>query len=145
MKKKLIQLAKEEDYEYAFIVLKIPAYLINVPGIDNYMKSNEYIKPIYVYRINVKDGTETLVRTTKMCLLKMKSFKRLLAVSKELEPFNRMISGKSNSFYGYDEYKLAGIPASFILPKAIIFRELDIEKDEEVMKLKEPLVPNPLK
>ena len=112
---------------------------------DNYIKSDEYIKPIYVYRINVKDGSETLVRTTKMGTFKMKSFKQVMAVSKELVPFNRMISGKGNRFYGYDEYRLVGIPASFILPKAIIFRELDIEKDEEVMRLKEPLVPNPLK
>ena len=93
----------------------------------------------------MKDGSETLVRTTKMGLLKMKSFKQVVAVSKETEPFNRMISGKGNSIYGYDEYKLVGIPTSFILPKAIIFRELDVEKDEDVMRLKEPLVPNPLK
>lgn len=145
LKKKLVELAKEEDYDYAYIVVKLPASLINLPGIDNYMKSSDYIKPIYVYRINVKDGSETLVRTTKMGLFKMKSFKQVVAVSKEMEPFNRMISGKGNPFYGYDEYKLNGIPASFILPKAIIFRELDVEKDEEVMRLKEPLVPNPLK
>lgn len=144
MKKKLIELAKEEDFDYAYIVVKLPESILNLPGLDSYFKSDGYVRPMYVYRINVKDGTETLVRTTKMATLKMKSFKQVVAIAKELEPFNRMISGKGTGFYGYDEFQLVGIPASFILPKAILFKELDIEKDDDVMKNKDPLVPNPL-
>lgn len=144
MKKKLIELAKEEDYDYAYIVVKLPTPLLNLPGLDPYFKSDGSVRPLYVYRINVKDGSEKLIRTSKMGQLKMKSFKHVVAVSKELEPFNRMTSGKGNQFYGYGSFKLTGIPASYILPKAILFRELEIEKDDDIMKHKTPLVPNPI-
>ena len=145
MKKRLIEMAKEEDYEYAYIVVKLPSSMANIPGINIYFGNEGYIRPIIIYRINVKDGSETLVRTTKMAYLKMKSFKHVSYVSKEMEPFNRMVNGKGGSFYGYDEYKLVGVPVSYILPKAIIFKELEVEKDDDILKLKEPLVPNPLK
>lgn len=145
MKKKLIDLAKEEDYEYAYMVVKLPVSMTNIPGMSIYFGNEGYVRPILIYRINVKDGTETLVRTTKMANLKMKSFKQVSFVSKEMEPFNRMSNGKMGGFYGYDEYKLVGVPVSYILPKAIIFKELEVEKDDDILKLKEPLVPNPLK
>lgn len=144
MKKKLIELAKEEDYDYAYIVVKLPNSLLSLPGMQNYFPNEASVRPIYVYRINVKDGSETLVRTTKMAYLKMKSLKHVTNVSKEMDPFNRMSNGKEGSFYGYYQYKLVGIPTSYILPKAIIFKELEIEKDDDILRLKEPLVPNPL-
>jgi predicted Zn-dependent protease len=145
MKKKLIELAKEEDFDYAYIVVKIPDRSVKVPGIGDYFASNGFVRPMFVYRVNVKDGSETLVRTTKMSLLKMKLYKQVEAVSKELIPFNRMFSGKQSQFYGYNESALSGIPMSYILPKAMIFKELEIEKDDEIMRMKEPLVPNPMK
>jgi predicted Zn-dependent protease len=144
MKKRLIDLAKEEDYEYAYIVVKLPNRSVNLPGLGDYFSSNGFVKPIIVYRVNVKDGSEQLVRTTKMNVLKMKSFKHVEAVTKELVPFNRMFRGKKSRFYGYNESALFGIPVSFILPKAIIFKELEIEKDDEIMRMKQPLVPNPI-
>ncbi|HPE39901.1 MAG TPA: metallopeptidase TldD-related protein [Bacteroidales bacterium] len=144
IKKKLIELAKEEDYEYAYMVVKLPAPLLNLSGLDPYFKSDGSIRPLYVYRINVKDGSETLIRTAKMAQLKMKSFKHVVAVSKELEPFNRMTAGKGNLFYGFGAFQLTGVPTSFILPKAILFKELEIEKDDDIMKHKIPVVPNPI-
>ena len=40
---------------------------------------------------------------------------------------------------------LYGIPCSFILPKAMLFEEMEIDKDPDVTLQKEPFRPNPLK
>jgi hypothetical protein len=36
-----------------------------------------------------------------------------------------------------------GAPASFIVPQAIVFQELEVEKDKDIVLKKEPVVPNP--
>ncbi len=135
LKKKLISMAKEEDYEYAYIVTKLA------------LQSNDakVQYPIYAYRVSVKDGSETLVRMSKVSRINLKSFKRIAGVSDEKNVFNTLLEGRKQ-FVGYamNEVKTTGAPASFILPQAILFQELDIEKNKDIQLKKEPFAPNPL-
>ena len=149
LKAALIAAAKEEDYEYAYIVRKMANPMANVPGLSAFTQTGDaafaITRPVYIYRISVKDGTEELVRSSKISDLSLKSFKRIVGVSSEKQVYNTMLKGKQRSYYSWrSEFDLFGIPSSFIVPQAIVFQELEVEKDKTIVLKKETMVPNPL-
>lgn len=144
MKKKLIAMAKEEDYEYAYIVKQIAATNSNVPGLEKYLKHENYYRPFYVVRINVKDGAETILRTAKVSALSMKSFKQAVAISNQQQVYNTLLDGNNRMIGPGWDFDLSGVPCSFIVPTAILFQELEVEKDQNVVLRKQPEVTNPL-
>jgi hypothetical protein len=100
-------------------------------------------KTIQVYRVMVSDGSEELVSLAEIQGLSVKSFKRLLGTSSELQVYNTIvkpISGELNSW----NFGLTGIPASFILPDALLFEELDVVKEKQNMVKNIPVAANPV-
>jgi len=151
LKDALIAAAKEEDYEYAYIVRKMANPMAGVPGLSAFVPSANtglfgVSRPIYIYRISVKDGKEELVRSAKIADLSLKSFKRIVGVADTQEVYNTLQRGKPDGLFGYSshQFSLVGAPASFIVPKAIVFQELEVEKDKDIVLKKETMVPSPL-
>jgi hypothetical protein len=150
LKEALIAAAKEEDYEYAYIVRKMANPMAGVPGLSAFVASSNtgifgISRPIYIYRISVKDGTEELIRSAKIADLSLKSFKRIVGVADTQEVYNTLQKGKQSNYPSYQsQFALVGAPASFIVPKAIVFQELEVEKDKDIVLKKEPIVSNPL-
>jgi len=150
LKAALIAAAKEEDYEYAYIVRKIANPMAGAPGLSTFVSSlNTGVfcisRPIYIYRINVVDGTEELVRSAKIADLSLKSFKRIIGVADTQAVYNILQKGNQGGFSTYRSmFTLIGAPASFIVPQAIVFQELEIEKEKDIVLKKEPVVPHPL-
>jgi len=150
LKGALIAAAKEEDYEYAYIVRKMASPMAGAPGLSAFVSSSNtgvfgISRPIYIYRISVKDGTEEMVRSAKIADLSLKSFKRIIGVSNTQEVYNTLQKGKQDGYSTYrSRFSLVGAPASFIVPKAIVFQELEVEKDKDIVLKKETIVPNPL-
>ncbi|MCL2097791.1 MAG: metallopeptidase TldD-related protein [Bacteroidales bacterium] len=151
LKEALIAAAKEEDYEYAYIVRKMANPMAGVPGLSTFVPSSNtgiftVSRPIYIYRISVKDGKEELVRSAKIADLSLKSFKRIVGVADTQEVYNTLQKGKQDGLFGYatSQFSLVGAPASFIVPKAIVFQELEVEKDKDIVLKKETIVPSPL-
>lgn len=134
IKKKLIALAKSEDYEYGYIITKI----------DNI--SEKSLIPTYCYQINVKTGEEKLVRMAQLSVPKLKTFKHVVSVSSEQKVFNTLMTGnKINAWPASSDFQLYGVPVSFILPKAILFEELEVDKNPDINLQKKPFIDNPLK
>ena len=148
LKAALIAAAKEEDYEYAYIVRKIANPMANVPGLSAYTQTGDAAfaisRPVYIYRISVKDGKEELVRSAKISDLSLKAFKRIVGVSSEKQVYNTLLKGKGGYYSGRSGFDLVGIPASFIVPQAIVFQELEVEKDKTIVLQNETMLPNPL-
>lgn len=145
IKKKLIAMAKEEDYEYAYIVPKIVSPTSNVPGLDQYRTRDGYYHPLYVIRISVKDGSETVMRSARLSALSLKSFKQAVAVSNHQQVYNTLLKGNNGMYIrGSYEFNISGVPASIITPDAILFRELELEKDQQVILRTQPEIKNPL-
>jgi hypothetical protein len=149
LKAALIAAAKEEDYEYAYIVRKMANPMAGVPGLSAFVPSNMgtfgVSRPMYIYRISVKDGTEELVRSAKIADLSLKSFKRIVGVADTQEVYNTLQRGKQGGYSNWrSRFALVGSPASFIVPKAIVFQELEVEKDKDIVLKKEAVVPSPL-
>ena len=146
LKKKLIAMAKAEDYDYCYIVTKLADNnMWPCPGMSKYMTSDGTLHPIYCYRIKVKTGEEELVRMVKMPAPSIKSFRHIAAVAAEQQVFNTMLSGGRSSYSPAYEFNLYGIPASFILPKAFLFEEMEVNNDPDISLQKQPFIDNPLK
>lgn len=86
-------------------------------------------KPIAIYKVSVKTGGETLVRNAVVSEFPMLSFKYVIAGTTE-----QIVH---NTLYRYS------LPVSYIVPKAIAFNDVSIEKDN-TPKSKLPIVENPL-
>ena len=146
LKKKLIAMAKSEDYDYCYMVTKLADNSVKYcPGMSKYMTSNNTLHPIYCYRIKVKTGEEELVRMVKMPTPNLKNFRHIAGVAAEQQVFNTMLNGGRSTYYPAYEFNLFGIPASFILPKAFLFEELEISNDPDINLQKQPFIDNPLK
>ena len=146
LKKKLIAMAKAEDYDYCYLVTKLADNSMRYcPGMSKYMTSNGLLHPLYCYRINVKTGEEELVRMVKMPVPTIKIFRHITAVSAEQQVYNTMLNGERYNFNPTYDFNLSGIPVSFILPKAFLFEELDVTNDPDISLQKQPFIDNPLK
>jgi predicted Zn-dependent protease len=70
LKKELLQRAKEEGYDYAYIVRKV---------------ANSGSYPSWLYKVNVSDGSEQRIRSAEINNIDAQIFKKIIAVSdKEL-------------------------------------------------------------
>lgn len=112
LKRKLIDAAKEEDYDYAYIVRKVDG--------DS---------PTELYRINVKDGSEEMIRGAIIKDMLLRAFKRVSGVSAEENIYNRLRQD---------------VKSTYIVPAAILFDEVDIVKDNKLTLKKNYIVDRPV-
>lgn len=109
LKNKLIDMAKEEDYEYAYLVKRSQNNMV-------------------IYRIYAADGREELVRGALLTDLSIRTFRKIVGTSAESRKQNIITMG--------------GI-ATYILPKAMLFEELEITPNNN-LNLRTPyIVPRP--
>jgi len=131
-------------------VRKMANPMAGVPGLSAFTNSSNsdffaVTRPLYIYRISVKDGKEELVRSAKIADLSLKSFKRIIGVADTQAAYNILQEGKQEYYSTYRSgFSLTGAPASFIVPTAIVFQELEIEKDKDIALRKESIVPSPM-
>ena len=96
MKKALIKAAKEEGLDYAYIVRRIS-------GIGSLL-----------YRVNVKDGSETLTRTADISAITLPKIKRVLEISNKENVSNYILNND--------------VLSSLIYPSAILIEDVEIGK-----------------
>lgn len=109
LKAELIKAAIEEGLDYAYIVRNIAAETTQ-----------------YVYKVSVKDGSETLVTGTEVTPVPLTKLKRVLGVCKEQEATNYLYKG--------------AIPTSIIYPKAILIEDIEINKKPLSVQKESPLI-----
>lgn len=95
LKNQLINAAIEEGLDYAYIVRSING------------DSNQFI-----YKISVKDGTETLLIGAEISPIQLSKLKRVLGVNKENTVYNYLYDGT--------------IPTSIVAPKSILIEDVEI-------------------
>ncbi len=97
LREELVKAAKEEGLDYAYIVRKITG------------ESDQYI-----YRVSVKDGSETLVTGAEVSSVPLNKLKRVLGVTKNQQVFNYLYQG--------------AVPVSLIYPEALLIEDIEINK-----------------
>lgn len=109
LKKSLIASAVEEGLDYAYIVKKLTS-------------ENTQI----IYKVSVKDGSETLVAGAEITPVPLSKLKRVLGVSKEQYVSNYLYSGE--------------VPVSVISPKAILIEDVEINRKPLQTQKESPLI-----
>ena len=111
MKKALIKAAKEEGLDYAYIVRRSG-------GVNSLL-----------YRVDVKDGKETMMRTANISAINLPKMKRMLEISNKENVSNYMLNGE--------------VLSSLIYPSAVLIEDVEISKVETKTE-KEPVLVYPL-
>ncbi|MDD4822997.1 MAG: metallopeptidase TldD-related protein [Bacteroidales bacterium] len=111
LKKELIRLAIEEGYDYAYIV------------------RGESIAPLQIYKVNVADGSEQLVRGAPLPRINIQQMKKIAGISSEQDAFNWS-----------DDVGLTSI----ICPSSILLEGIRITKNGSINREKNLPVTSPL-
>ncbi|HON55120.1 MAG TPA: metallopeptidase TldD-related protein [Bacteroidales bacterium] len=109
LKTQLLNAAKEEGLDYAYIV-------------RNFASGSGQ----YLYKVSVKDGSETLVTGAEISPIQFIKLKRVLGVSKDDFVYN----------YLYKE----SIPTSIIAPKSVLIEDIEIVNKPLTIQKESPLI-----
>lgn len=112
LKNKLLQIAKEKGYKYAYILRSIPSSVASMP--------------VCCFQINVEDGTEVLIKDVSLIYaLKPHVLKNIRGLSDSTLLYNGLWG---QAFYHLDnQYKSnEGLPISLIFPSAMLVDEAEI-------------------
>ena len=163
LKKVLLEKAKENGLDYAIIVrkLKSPSSSIKTKMDESsvmsfasgFEKKGTVSKPIAIYKVNVADGKEELLRSAELGGISLSILKKIEGASNKNFAYNTILSQGEGmggifsfafGFAGKDSWNIFGIPASFIVPDALLIEEMDVQKEKRLITGKLPVVENPV-
>ncbi len=165
LKKELLRRAKEEGLQYALIVRKLTApgsgsdddfdisSIFSMGGMGEEDKGSKLSEPVLVYKVHVSDGKEELLRSVDLGGLGANTLRKIAGVEKKQFAYNTMIpasgAGGFSSMFSFvlsmgGGETFTSIPSSFIVPKSILFEELEVKKEKRSYTPKLPVVPSPL-
>lgn len=113
--KKTAKAAKKQELDYFFIIRKVSG-------------SN----PLEIIKVSAKTGEQQLVRKALIGEIDFSIFNSIIGATDDIETCNTILS-----------FNQSFVPVSYIIPKAISFNSIKIEKDKG-SKMKLPIVKNPL-
>jgi hypothetical protein len=125
LKKKLIEIAIEEGLDYALIVREITA-------------NTSELKRIY--KVDVNTGNEQLIRSAGFRGLSFNDLRRIIGAGNQKRVLNT-IAG--DDLYLRSDY-ISGCPVTYITPDAFLFKDMEINKINQPVLNKLPVVKNPL-
>jgi predicted Zn-dependent protease len=148
LKKMLISMAREEGLDYAYIVRKVFSPSARLSLDDDLItagqvrQKSDLSKALQAYRVYVEDGREEPVSLAAIKDLGIRSFRRVLGASHDMQVYNTMFTPANTPLYG-SVFGLTGTPVSYIVPRAILFEELDLVRETQQFVRKVPVVENP--
>lgn len=125
LKKKLIEIAKEEGLDYALIVREM------TPNMSELKK---------VYKVDVKTGEEKLVRSAAFKGLTLNDLRKISGAGNNKIVLNTTAGEDIQHKFDF----VNGCPATFITPDAFLFKDIEITKVSKPNMAKLPIVKNPL-
>lgn len=135
--KRLLKAAKSEDLDYAYIVRRLGG-----PAQGGRDQAEAVPTPVVVYRVSIKDGSQTLVRGAEIPSLPLGALKRVLGAAKGRYVHNTML-GDEGSGRGWG-WGLRGVPSTLVVPQALLLEEVDMQRERRAATAKLPAVSNPL-
>ncbi len=150
LRQMLLEQAIFEGLDYAYIVRKVVSPAARFAQEDPLIfmrqtqQNRDFSKTIQVYRIYVEDGREEPVSMAAIKGLNLRSFRRILGASNDMQVYNTIYTPPNTAAasIGFD---ITGVPVTYILPQALLFEELDIVRESQQVIRKEPVVENPVK
>ena len=134
LKKVLIQKATDEGLDYAIIIRPVSA-------------GNSH-QPLNVYKVNLKNGKEQLIRSVNLEEISLDKLRRVPCISKTRTVYNTLLT---DSYSGYATsvrsvgVSSSGLPVSFIVPEAVLLDNIELAGTQKQISGKLPVVSNPVK
>lgn len=129
LKKKLVQIAKEAGLDYAIIVRRLK------PETGKKSTQDLLAPPVLAYKVNVKDGSETLINGLEWSDVTFRALRDILLVSDSDYVYNYLQAGPFFQNRGY-------IQASIVAPSAMLVQEMEL-KPTESKPDRQPYLPHP--
>ncbi|MAT40618.1 MAG: hypothetical protein CL946_13555 [Ectothiorhodospiraceae bacterium] len=161
LKEELIQAASDEGLKKAVIVRKIAEPL--VPAERDISPQDLFSfqmgggdeggleAPLEIYIVDVATGEETLVRSASFSGISVSTMRKIMAWEDREFVYNTMVNPSFSGNMGRimklsisRAGAVSGFPASFIVPNAVLFEELDMKREEKTSTPKLPIVSSPL-
>jgi predicted Zn-dependent protease len=155
LKKELIKMCKEQSIAFGLIVKTVDDP--SLTGADEeelarYMSQgtqseSQLTPPLILYRVNVKNGKEELVRGITISELTVRDMKYIAAVGNDSYVLHRFVSpgghlmGGIFMYYASKGQSSMGVPVSVVAP-SVLFEELEFNKGA-VKRKKPPLMSRP--
>jgi hypothetical protein len=164
MKEELLERARDEGLDHAFIVRKIKPDNVPVPPVDTDLSASFSMfgmspgnastplgDAIAIYRVSTADGKEELMRNIEVMKPGSSPLRRCLS-STERAAWNTTVSAGSSipgmgaiiSFGSSMGGRLSGIPTSIIAPRAILIDDMEVREEKRPITPKPPIVASPL-
>lgn len=134
LKKKLRSMGKDEGYDNVYVVKRFAPKLgmlslrSSLTSLFSGMMGASVLSPSEIYKVNVKNGKETLVRGAQIVFEPRRVMREIVAAGKVQDPV--LVSSRG------------GRTVSIVTP-AMVVRDLDI-KEPSKQSRKPPIVPSPL-
>ena len=119
LRQQLLDAAREEGLEYAYIVRKTTG-------------------AARAYQVNVETGVETLMRSPQLEEIGIRQLRRVGAIASDIRVTNRLLVNAQDQWR-----RAAAFPASIISPYALLFPDVEINASTVTFETK-PAVVNPL-
>jgi predicted Zn-dependent protease len=143
MKKELLKRAKEDGYDFAFVVRSMEkGTLIFSEGMGNIgdmIESGKSLSPALVYQISTKDGSETLVRGLEISLPTARDLREIITSKEVVAQDMGLNSGAGGGFFSFG----SKIPATLIGPQSVLVPELEAHKKKTSANPTQPVVEKP--
>ncbi len=143
MRKDLLKRAKEDGYDFAFIVRSMQkGTLIYSEGMGNFgdmLESGKMLSPALVYKVSTKDGSETLIRGIEISLPTARDLREIITSKEIVTQDMGLASGSVGGFFSFG----SKVPATLIAPESVLVPELEVRKKKTSANPTQPVVEKP--
>jgi len=155
LRRALLTAAREQGLEYALIVRRLtPA--IGSPHFDqldpeammararrSMERPGALSDPVLIYRVDVSNGHEQLLRATGVSGLGGGALRKISAGSSQSQVYDTLVHPAQIGF-GFGGGAANGVAATFIVPQAVLVDELEVVSTKSSGAPRPPVVPSPL-
>jgi hypothetical protein len=131
LQENLIKEAKDEGLDYALEIKPL--------------QEGDFDSPLSIYKINVADGKEQLLRDATMGQITINSLKKIVGVSNKNMVYNTLLNtGDGVNLFSSEDALPSGAPVSFIMPNSMLIKDVEFQRQTKPLATDKPIVKNPL-
>ena len=143
MKKELLKRAKEDGYDFAFIVRSMQKGTLlfseGMSNIGDVLEGGKSLSPSLLYQVSVKDGSEKLIRGVEISFPTPRDLREIITSKEIVIKDMGLAAGSGGSFFSFG----GKVPATLIAPEYVLVPELEARKKKTSANPTKPVVDKP--
>ncbi|MEI8135055.1 MAG: metallopeptidase TldD-related protein [bacterium] len=143
MKKDLFKRAKEDGYDFAFIIRSTQKgtmlFSEGMGNVGDILEGGKSLSPVLIYKVSIKDGKETLIRGAEVSLPTSRDLREIITCRDVVTKDMGLAAGSGSGFSVYSSKAPATLKAS----EKILVPELEVRKKKTSANPIKPVVEKP--